>query len=363
MSAAWRGSLGRPSVERRLHAHRGRAGPRDPRGILKGAVSGHAGPTSGKPAQTPAGDDFASVSATGSLTPASSIRSTPLVFAFADTRPDREQALFVQDRAATGRWTVDAGLRWDHYSLLVDESAVEPARWASRGPGLPPASCCARPTIAPSRRPPSRTCCSPARRRSTPRATTVCGLPVRPSRGRLLRGRLLEADWPARLRLDVTHFRRTMNNFADDDLLLNTGVSFPIAFRRAVIQGTELKLDVPRWRTLSGSTATPICAAQASLPLRGGCFSATRLPPLLTSRASFPVSQDQRHTVRGRVSYQAHLVHMGRGWDVLRQWTAGRIRRRPRASVCAVPAIGSSIASIFQADASAPRSRSTPRQA
>ena len=35
-----------------------------------------------------------------------------------------------------------------------------------------------------------------------------------------------------------------MNNFADDDLLLNTGVSFPIAFRRAEIYGAEVKLEI-----------------------------------------------------------------------------------------------------------------------
>ena len=32
-----------------------------------------------------------------------------------------------------------------------------------------------------------------------------------------------------------------MTNFADDDLLLNTGVSFPIAFRRARVEGTEAR--------------------------------------------------------------------------------------------------------------------------
>ena len=39
---------------------------------------------------------------------------------------DREQALFVQDQIRRGPWTVNAGLRWDHYRLVVDDNAVQP---------------------------------------------------------------------------------------------------------------------------------------------------------------------------------------------------------------------------------------------
>ena len=39
---------------------------------------------------------------------------------------------------------------------------------------------------------------------------------------------------------------------ADDTLLLNTGVSFPIAFAQATIQGVEAKLEIPRWGPVSG---------------------------------------------------------------------------------------------------------------
>ena len=51
---------------------------------------------------------------------------TPPVFDFTDRRHDREQALFVQDQVRLGAWTLNAGLRWDHYQLAVDESAFSP---------------------------------------------------------------------------------------------------------------------------------------------------------------------------------------------------------------------------------------------
>ena len=50
----------------------------------------------------------------------------PLDFTFADRRHDREQALFVQDQIRSGPWTVNAGLRWDHYSLVVEDNAFSP---------------------------------------------------------------------------------------------------------------------------------------------------------------------------------------------------------------------------------------------
>ena len=61
---------------------------------------------------------------------------TPKVFSFADRRADREQALFVQDQIQLGSWTVNAGLRWDHYQLVVDENASARAlAWRGPGPG------------------------------------------------------------------------------------------------------------------------------------------------------------------------------------------------------------------------------------
>ena len=47
-------------------------------------------------------------------------------FAFAGSRPDLEQSAFVQDAIRLGNWTVNAGLRWDHYQLLVNQNAVSP---------------------------------------------------------------------------------------------------------------------------------------------------------------------------------------------------------------------------------------------
>jgi outer membrane cobalamin receptor len=60
---------------------------------------------------------------------------TPPTFAFAGRGHDREQALFAQDRITLGRWTASAGVRWDRYAFLVNDTAVSPRLAIAWAPG------------------------------------------------------------------------------------------------------------------------------------------------------------------------------------------------------------------------------------
>ena len=57
---------------------------------------------------------------------------TPATFAFTGNRPDLEQAAFIEDLINLGSWTVSAGVRWDHYQLLLNRQAVGPRFSISR---------------------------------------------------------------------------------------------------------------------------------------------------------------------------------------------------------------------------------------
>ena len=127
-------------------------------------------------------------------------------------------------------------------------------------------------------------------------------LPVPPSRGNFYEAGLSKALF-GRVRVDASYFSRQMRDVADDDLLLNTGVSFPIAFPRADIRGAEVKVDVPRWKNVPGSLSYSHLRGVGDLPITGGLFLGDEAAALLSSHERFPVTQDQRHTVRGRVSY------------------------------------------------------------
>jgi outer membrane cobalamin receptor len=268
---------------------------------VKGTVAGHAGVHEWKAGLDA---DFGSVREAFSYSitdPADFDADVPLHFSFADRATDREQAAFFQDQLRLGAWTVNAGLRWDHYRLLVDDHAVSPrlgVAWS-----WPSADLVVRASYDRAFQTPAienlLLASSPAIEGLDEDAVR---LPVRPSSGHFF-----EAGVSKRLfsmaRLDVTQYSRRMHEFADDDVLLNTGVSFPIAFDRAEIGGTEIKLEVPHWGAWSGFVSYSRMRGTGFLPITGGLLIGDEAESG-TSGESFPISQDQRHTLRGRLAYQ-----------------------------------------------------------
>jgi len=140
----------------------------------------------------------------------------------------------------------------------------------------------------------------------------VVRLPVWPSLGHFF-----EAGLSKRLfsiaRVDVTQYERRMQDFADDDVLLNTGVSFPIAFRDADIRGADLKLTLPRWRAFSGFAGYSYLVGRAEFPVTGGLFLGGEAVSAIAQADRVPITQDQRHTARARLRYQV----APRAWSAL----------------------------------------------
>lgn len=226
-------------------------------------------------------------------------RNTPDTFDFAARASDHEQAIFVQDLVRAGNWTFTGGLRWDRYDLLVTETAWSPRAGAAYY--WPGADLVFRAAY-------DRVFQTPAFENlliaSSPEVDALSDqtlrLPVRPSRGNFFEAGVTKSLLRA-LRFNINVYRRDFTNFADDDLLLNTGVSFPIAFRRASIHGVEAKLDVPHWRRLSGSLSYSNMRGTGHLPITGGLFLGDAASvALLETAGVFPISQDQRHTLNTR---------------------------------------------------------------
>lgn len=141
----------------------------------------------------------------------------------------------------------------------------------------------------------------------------VLRLPVEPSHGNYYEVGLTKGFFQ-KLRLNANYFDRQVNNFADDDLLLDTAVSFPVAFRKAHIYGAEGKLDVPHWGRASGFVSYSYMVGAAYLPVTGGLFLGDEASKALSqTQGRFWVSQDQRHTVRAR--FRSQLVE--RAWVAL----------------------------------------------
>ena len=108
-----------------------------------------------------------------------------------------------------------------------------------------------------------------------------------------------------KLRIDANVFRRAFRNYSDDDVLLDTGVSFPIAFAEARIVGEEVWVEIPHWGRFSGyvSYANQVGIGQG--PIVGGLFLGSDAVRGIADTNRFPVTQDQRNTARARARFQA----------------------------------------------------------
>ena len=241
--------------------------------------------------------------------------STPLTFAFLANRPDLEQSVFVQDQIHLNNWTINVGLRWDHYQLILNRQAVDPRFAISRY--FPSAGLLVHFSY-------DRVFQTPSFENILLSSSTAVEsldssflrLPVEPSEGNYYEAGLTK-EFFGKIRLDTNYFRRLVANYADDDQIDNTSISYPIAFRKAVLYGAEAKLDLPDWHHFSGFASYSYIVGNAWLPVTGGLFlgdDATQAESQLAGH--FPDSQDQRNTVRGRLRYQV----------TSRFWVAGGIQ-------------------------------------
>lgn len=237
---------------------------------------------------------------------------TPLAFSFAGQRPDLEQAIYVEDLIRLGNWTLNAGLRWDHYQFMVNRQALQPRFSISRY--FPAANVIVHFSY-------DRVFQTPSSENlllsSSTAATTLnpvsLQLPVEPSAGNYYEAGVTKVFFK-RIKLDANYFRRAVTNFADDDQLDNTTISFPIAFRKALIYGAEAKIALPEWKKFSGLLSYSYQLGNAWNPVTGGLFLGADAH--IPTTGFFPVTQDQRNTLRGRLHYQV----------AARFWVAGGVQ-------------------------------------
>src|SRR6267378_3542955 len=229
---------------------------------------------------------------------------TQLNFQFPYQRKwDIEPSIYVQDQMRLGRWNVSAGLRFDHYGFVVHESAWSPRIGVSRF--LPTLNLLLHASY-------DRVFQTPAIENlllaSSPLldaiSPSVLRLPVRPGRGNFYEGGVTKAFF-GKLRLDANIFRRDFRQYSDDDVLLDTGISFPIAFAKAWIIGEEVRLEVPQWWRFYGYLSYANQSGIGQGPITGGLLLGSDAANALTDTSKFAVTQDQRNSLRARVRFQA----------------------------------------------------------
>ncbi len=229
---------------------------------------------------------------------------SPATFAYQANRPDLEQSAFIEDLIRLRNWTINAGVRWDHYQLLLNKQSVQPRLAISHY--FPSAATVIHFSYDRIFQTPSfeNILLSSSPNVASIDPTGFLRLPVQPSNGDYYEAGLTKVFF-GHIRLGSNYFRRVVDNYADDSQIDNSTISFPIAFRKAILYGMEGKVDVPEWHRFSGFGSYSYIVGNVWFPVTGGIFfgaDASAAASQLTGHS--PDSQDQRNTARGRVRYQ-----------------------------------------------------------
>jgi hypothetical protein len=228
-------------------------------------------------------------------------KDIPQDFHFYQRSPGRMQSSFIQDSWHAGRLSLSAGVRFDHYRLVERDHAWSPRVAAAYE--VPHAGVVFRASY-------DRAFQIPAIENLLLASSDLSGtlgggafLPLLPSRANFFELGFSKSV-SSRVRIDGNWYRRRFNNFADDSLLLNTGVSFPISFNSAVVRGIESKIEVRSLGPFTGQVSYSNMIGVGRLPVAGGLFLGDNARGLLQQAGSFPISQDQRNTFRSHLRFQ-----------------------------------------------------------
>jgi hypothetical protein len=228
---------------------------------------------------------------------------TQLNFRFSDQKWDIEPSFYIQDQMHYGHWNVSAGVRFDDYSFVVNKVGLSPrlgvSYFVSSWNLLVHAAY-------------DRIFQTPAMENlllaSSPEldsvSPVVVRVPVPPAQGNFYEAGVTKSFF-GKIRLDANVFRRDFHNFSDDDVLLQTGVSFPISYAKARVTGEEVRLEVANWGRFAGFLSYANQSALGQGPISGGLFIGSEAEGVLTDATRFAVSQDQRNTLSSRVRFQA----------------------------------------------------------
>jgi hypothetical protein len=225
---------------------------------------------------------------------------------FQDARQSREASLFVQDSIRWGNLSANLGVRYDHYDFLINDDGISPRVGLSYW--IPGVDLQLRASYDRIFQPPPLE--NLLLSSSADQLSGVEGieesLAVPASRGNFFevgfRRPFLDS-----FRLDVNHYWRTFRNMMDDDVFLNTGLSFPISFDSARVTGTEVRLDMPDWRWFSSSVSYSNMLGIVNSPVTGGLFiEGGEADELRDPGQRFSISQDQRNTVSALLRFEPH---------------------------------------------------------
>jgi len=229
-------------------------------------------------------------------------------FVFDQSKTGRTLSAYVQDRfTVVKNLTLDLGVRYDNYKLLISEQAVSPRLGIAYF--IPKTQTTLRASYNRLFQPPPAEnlllASSSAAAALSPLSvlqgvTTV--QPILPDKEHAFEAgaqQLLSKYF----RLNLTVYQKRIENFSDKDQFFETGVIFPIAISSGRVTGEELRLestDIHGFRTF---VSYANARAFGVTPITGGLFLGEDPQDLFLHGLKFANDHDQRNEAQFQVSY------------------------------------------------------------
>jgi outer membrane receptor protein involved in Fe transport len=229
-------------------------------------------------------------------------------FVFDGNKTGRTLSAYIQDRFTVFRnFTLDAGVRYDNYRLLIHEQALSPRVGVAYY--IPKTKTTLRASY-------NRLFQSPPVENlllaSSPEAAAISPLaalqgvtaiqPILPDKenafeagAQQMLGRFL--------RLNLTVYQKRIENFSDKDQFFETGVIFPIAISRGRVTGEELRLESTDIHGFRGFISYANAHAFEFTPINGGLFLGKDVSELFVPGLKFDADHDQRNAAQFQLSY------------------------------------------------------------
>ncbi len=229
-------------------------------------------------------------------------------FVFNGSRTGHTASAYVQDRfTIKSNLTLDLGVRFDRYKLLITEHAFSPRLGLAYY--IPKTKTTLRASYNRLFQPPPAENLLLASSAEAAAISPISVLQGATTLQPLLPDKQHSFEAGAQqllsqyLRLNLTVYQKRIENFSDKDQFFETGVIFPISISSGRVTGEEMRLETTEIHGFHAFASYANARAYGVTPINGGLFLGEDPKDLLLNGLKFANDHDQRNEAQFQVSY------------------------------------------------------------
>ena len=229
-------------------------------------------------------------------------------FLFRDRKTGRTFSAYIQDRfQVIKNLTLDVGVRYDNYKLLIKEQAFSPRLGAAYY--IPRTKTTLRASYNRLFQPPpaeSLLLASSTQAAAISPIAVLTGIasvkPILPDKEHVYEIGIQQLV-SKYLRVNLTAYQKRIANFSDKDQFFETGVIIPIAISAGRVTGEEVRIESIDIRGFHGFLSYANARAYGVTPINGGLFLGEDPQDLQVSGLKFANDHDQRNELQFQLGY------------------------------------------------------------